>query len=85
MVSKRWTHSNTTVYNIGYHLGPKYQRKALFGDVERRLREPLYKKAEEMGVSIESIEVLSDHLLCQGPAIGGPALDSPSDEGIFES
>ena len=64
MVSKRWTHSNTTVYNIGYHLVwcPKYRRKVLVGDVEKRLRELLLKKANEIGVSIETLEILPDHL-----------------------
>ena len=64
MVSKRWTYSDTTVYNIGYHLVwcPKYRRKVLVGDVEKRLRELLYKKAEEIGVSIETLEILPDHL-----------------------
>jgi putative transposase len=64
MVSTRWTHSNTTVYNIGYHLiwCPKYRRKVLVGDVEQRLRELLYKKAGEIGVSIETLEIMPDHL-----------------------
>lgn len=64
MVSTRWTYSNTTVYNIGYHLiwCPKYRRKVLVGDVEKRLKELLQKKADEIGVSIEKMEVLPDHL-----------------------
>lgn len=64
MVSTRWTHSNTTVYNIGYHLiwCPKYRRKVLVADVERRLRELLHEKAAAIGVSIESLEILPDHL-----------------------
>jgi putative transposase len=64
MVSERWTHSNTTVYNIGYHLVwcPKYRRKVLVGAVENRLKELLHKKAEEIGVSIETLEVMPDHL-----------------------
>jgi putative transposase len=64
MGSTRWTHSSTTVYNIGYHIiwCPKYRRKVLVGDVEKRLRELLYKKAEEIDISIEELEVLPDHL-----------------------
>ena len=64
MVSKRWTHSNTTVYNIGYHLiwCPKYRRKVLVGDVEKRLRELLFNKAGEIGVTIDALEIMPDHL-----------------------
>jgi putative transposase len=64
MVSTRWTHSNTTVYNIGYHIiwCPKYRRKVLIGDVEKRLRELLLKKADEICVSIIELEILPDHL-----------------------
>jgi putative transposase len=64
MVSKRWTHSNTTVYNIGYHIiwCPKYRRKVLIGDVEKRMKELLFKKANEIGISIEALEIMPDHL-----------------------
>jgi putative transposase len=60
----RWTHSNTTVYNLGYHLiwCPKYRRKVLIGEVEKRLRELLNRKASDIGVSIVEMEVLPDHL-----------------------
>jgi putative transposase len=64
MASQRWTHSIKSVYNIGYHLiwCPKYRRKVLVGDVETRLRELLNEKAKEINVSIESLEILPDHL-----------------------
>lgn len=64
MVNTRWTLNNTTVYNIGYHLiwCPKYRRKVLVGEVEKRLKALLQKKAEEIDVSIESLEILPDHL-----------------------
>ncbi len=64
MVSKRWTHSSTVVYNIGYHFiwCSKYRRKVLVGDVEKRLKELLFKKAEEIGVTIDTLEVMPDHL-----------------------
>lgn len=41
---------------------PKYRRKVLVGDVEKRLKELLFNKADEIGVSIETLEVLPDHL-----------------------
>jgi len=63
-MSKRWIHSRTTVYNLGYHLiwRPKYRRKVLVDEVEHRLRELLYEKAETINVTIESLEVMPDHL-----------------------
>ena len=63
-MGNRWVHSNTTVYNLGYHLiwCPKYRRKVLIGEVERRLKELLSKKAEEIGVSLMNVEILSDHV-----------------------
>ncbi|MCJ7445608.1 MAG: IS200/IS605 family transposase, partial [Methanotrichaceae archaeon] len=64
MAKDRWTHSNTTIYNIGYHLiwCPKYGRKVLVGDVEARLKQLLTEKANEIGVSIEEMKILPDHV-----------------------
>jgi len=64
MSKKRWTTSNKAVYNIGYHLiwCPKYRRKVLVGDVEVRLRELFLERANEIGVSIEQMEVMPDHV-----------------------
>ncbi len=76
MAKDRWTHSNTTVYNIGYHIiwCPKYRRKVLVGDVEARLKELLLKKAEEIGVSIEELQVMPDHvhLFVKAPPVASP-------------
>ena len=64
MAYQRWTHSNTAVCNIGYHLiwCPKYRRKVLVGNVEARLKELLYIKAQEIGTQISQMEVMPDHL-----------------------
>ena len=64
MSSQRWTQSKTCVFNIGYHLiwCPKYRRRVLVGDVESRLKELLYEKAEEIGVSIARLKVMPDHV-----------------------
>lgn len=64
MSKKRWTTSNKAVYNIGYHLiwCPKYRRKVLVGDVEVRLRELFLERANDIGVSIEQMEVMPDHV-----------------------
>ncbi len=64
MATERWTTSNKAVFNIGYHLiwCPKYRRKVLVGDVEIRLKQLLTDKANEIGVSIETMEVMPDHV-----------------------
>jgi len=60
----RWTHSNKAVFNIGFHLiwCPKYRRKVLAGPVETRLKELIQEKADAIGVTIEQMEVMPDHL-----------------------
>ena len=64
MTNDIWTRSITTVYKIGYHLiwCPKYRRKVLVGDVEARLRELIMEKAEEIGVSVEELQIMPDHV-----------------------
>ena len=64
MATNRWTRSNTTVYNIGYHLiwCPKYRRKVLVGDVEAQLKQLLQEKADKIGVSIEEMQIMPDHV-----------------------
>ncbi|RNI15791.1 IS200/IS605 family transposase [Methanohalophilus sp. RSK] len=64
MATERWKHSNTTVYNIGFHLiwCPKYRRNVLENEIEARLKELLYNKAEEIGVTIEKMEIMPDHV-----------------------
>ena len=63
-MTNRWTHSNKAVFNIGYHLiwCPKYRRPVLTGEVEQRLKALLNLKAGEIGLSIEALEILPDHL-----------------------
>jgi putative transposase len=63
MPNERWTTSNKAVYNIGYHLiwCPKYRRKVLVGNVEIRLKELLLQKASEIGLIIDTMEVMPDH------------------------
>ena len=64
MVSKRWKCSRTCVYNIGYHIiwCPKYRRSVLVGNVEKRLKELLHEKAEEIDITIEKLEIMPDHV-----------------------
>jgi putative transposase len=60
----RWTTSRTAVFNVAYHLiwCPKYRRPVLVDGVDLRLKELLIKKAKEMKLSIEKIEVMPDHV-----------------------
>jgi putative transposase len=60
----RWKHGITTVHNLGYHIiwCPKYRRKVLTGDVEKRLIELLDEKSNEIGVEIETMEIMPDHV-----------------------
>ena len=64
MTDQRWTHSPTTVHNVGYHLiwCPKYRRPILVGDVENRLKELLLEKSAEIGIRIETMEIMPDHV-----------------------
>ena len=63
-MNNRWTHSNKAVFNIGYHLVwcPKYRKSVLMSPVKERLNEILIKKATEIEVLIETIEILPDHV-----------------------
>lgn len=60
----RWKHSNTCIFNLGYHIiwCPKYRRKVLVDDIAIDLKGLLLEKADEIGIQIESMEVLPDHL-----------------------
>ncbi|MCC6168391.1 MAG: IS200/IS605 family transposase [Caldilineaceae bacterium] len=64
MSESRWTTSNKAVFNIGYHLiwCPKYRRKVLTGAVETELRRLLTEKAQGIGVTLVSLEVMPDHV-----------------------
>ncbi len=52
------------MYNIGYHLiwCPKYRRPVLVGEIEKRLKELLKTKAEEIGIEIVEMEVMPEHV-----------------------
>ncbi len=60
----RWNRSNTSVYNLGYHVIwiPKYRRKLLTPSIEIRLKELLSEKSKEIGVEIVSMETMPDHI-----------------------
>lgn len=63
-MNARWTHSNKSVFNIGYHLiwCPKYRRKVLVDQVETRLKELLHQIATDIECQIETMEIMPDHV-----------------------
>lgn len=63
-LAKRYTSSSHTVYNIGYHIVfcPKFRRKVLVEGIDARLKELFMEKADELGITIERMEVMPDHV-----------------------
>lgn len=63
-MKNRWQTSATSVFNLGYHViwCPKYRRAVLVNQVAQRLEHLLLQKAAEIGVSIEQMEVMPDHV-----------------------
>jgi putative transposase len=64
MPQPRYQRTSGAVFNLHLHFVwcPKYRRKVLVGDVETRLRELLYEKAAELGIEVEGLEVMPDHV-----------------------
>ena len=60
----RYAYSSHCLYNISYHLiwCPKYRRKVLVDGVDERLKELLLEKAALLGITIEKMEVMPDHV-----------------------
>lgn len=56
--------NNNIVYSCKYHIiwCPKYRRKVLVGDVEKRLKEIINKVALELNVEIIEMETDKDHI-----------------------
>ena len=64
MVVSRYTKNAGAVYSLKFHLVwcPKYRRPVLVEAVEKRLRELLAEKAEELQATIVALEVMPDHV-----------------------
>ena len=60
----RYVKNAGAVFNLSYHIVfcPKYRRKVLVGEVEQKLKHILYATAQQYGVLIETMEVMSDHV-----------------------
>lgn len=52
------------VYNLNYHLvwTPKRRKAVLIGLIENRLKEIFLQKSTEIGVKIETMEIMPDHI-----------------------
>jgi putative transposase len=64
MSSTRYKQHAGGVYTLHYHFVwcPKYRRKVLHGAIAERLKELLHEKAGGLGVIVEGLEVLLDHV-----------------------
>jgi putative transposase len=63
-MGKEYRRTQTTVSLINYHFVfcPRYRRKVLVGDVEKRLKEILPGICQEIEVSLVALEVMPDHI-----------------------
>jgi putative transposase len=64
MPQPRYKRTSGAVFNLHLHFVwcPKYRRKVLVGEVEMRLRQLISEKANELGVEVEGLEVMPDHV-----------------------
>lgn len=60
----RWVNSNTSVYNLGYHIiwCPKYRRKVLVKDIETKLKEIIISKCKELDCHVHELNIMPDHV-----------------------
>jgi putative transposase len=61
---KQLEKSRSATYNLGYHIifCPRYRRKILTGEIEKRLKEILHEVALENDWKIATLEVMPDHV-----------------------
>lgn len=69
-LANRYTSSSHCVYNLGYHIVfcPKYRRKVLVDGIDERLKELLKEKAQELEITIESMESCLTMYTCSSGA-----------------
>ena len=60
----RFQTTSHSVYNVSFHIifCPKYRRCLLTGEVENRLKELLLFKSDELHCTIETMEIMPDHV-----------------------
>lgn len=61
---KGYLSSETSVHFMNYHFVwcPKYRRKVITGAVEKRLKQLLQEKSQDMGCNILALETMPDHV-----------------------
>jgi len=61
---KAYRHNAGSFYNMNYHFVwcPKYRRKVLQPPIDSRLKELLFEKSQEIGLTIKQLEVMPDHV-----------------------
>ena len=61
---ERYAKNAGAVFSLKYHLVwcPKYRRQVLVKPVDRRLKALLQEKAAELGMTIQTLEVMPDHV-----------------------
>jgi putative transposase len=59
-----YAHNAGAVFSLKYHLVfcPKYRKSVLGGPVEARLKELLHTKAQALGITLHTMEVMPDHV-----------------------
>ena len=64
MSDTRYRKNAGSVFSLKYHLVwcPKYRRKVLVGAVANDLKHLLHEKAEQIGVVVEALEIMPDHV-----------------------
>ena len=61
---KGYISSETTVHHMGYHFVwcPKYRRKVLVGEIEKRANDLINEKVVKLGCKVTSLEIMPDHV-----------------------
>ena len=61
---KGYISSETTVHYMGYHFVwcPKYRRKVLVGEIEKRANELINEKVAKLGCKVTALEIMPDHV-----------------------
>lgn len=60
----RWVNSNTSVYNLEYHIiwCPKYRRKVLINEIKNKLKEIIINKCNELDCYVHELNIMPDHV-----------------------
>ena len=60
----RWVNSNTSVYNLAYHIiwCPKYRRKVLINEIENKLKEIIITKCNELDCYVHELNIMPDYV-----------------------